>query len=292
MYEKIESCPICDTSQSENYLIITDHSFSQESFALVKCQKCSFIYTNPRPIEEESWKYYDSASYISHSNNTTSFKDLIYKAVRKYTLTQKTKLILKYKKQPIVLDYGCGSGHFLKHLIKQNIEAYGIEPAKEKSIDVHSSFNTKVYTSIKEFPKQVKPDIITAWHVIEHVHNLKETLNTLQKRLSENGYLIIALPNNQSLDATYYKEFWAGYDVPRHLYHFDKQSVKTLAKQLRMKVIKIYPMTFDAYYVSMLSEQYQRNKNSFFRGLKMGYQSNKSAKKTGEYSSLIYVLKK
>jgi 2-polyprenyl-3-methyl-5-hydroxy-6-metoxy-1,4-benzoquinol methylase len=292
MYEKIEICPICKSPKSKNHLIINDHSISNESFALVKCTGCNLLYTNPRPDIQSIWKYYEGDQYISHTNKIISIKDVIYKLVRNYTTKSKFKLLKKYHAHPSVLDYGCGSGFFLTYLKKQKLEVVGVEPAREKTISTESPIKNDVVTNIKEISKDLKVDIITAWHVIEHVHELIKTLKQLRKRLKPGGHMFIALPNPYSFDALYYKEYWAGYDVPRHLYHFDKDTIKALSKKLKMKLVHVYPMIFDSYYVSMLSEKYQGNRYSFIQGLKTGYLSNQKAKSTGEYSSLIYVLRK
>jgi 2-polyprenyl-3-methyl-5-hydroxy-6-metoxy-1,4-benzoquinol methylase len=292
MYEKISTCPVCKNGHIRNHTIITDHSISKESFAINSCNECDLLFTNPRPDQDNIWKFYDDSQYISHTNKTQTLKDIIYKLVRLYTTNQKINLIHKYSHKPTIIDYGCGSGYFLKQVLKNNNNAKGIEPAKSKTIPKTSLIYNYVYESIEEINKNEKVDIITAWHVVEHIHELTQTLKQLKKRLNKKGYLIIAVPNHLSFDAKYYKEQWAGYDVPRHLYHFSQKCIHRLAKEIKMKVMAIHPMYFDAYYVSMLSEQYRHSSHSFLKGLKIGYQSNKKAKQNGEYSSLIYVLRK
>jgi predicted SAM-dependent methyltransferase len=134
-------------------------------------------------------------------------------------------------------------------------------------------------------------DIITAWHVVEHIHDLKETLRLLRKKLSKEGFMFIAIPNIASHDAKLYGAEWAAYDVPRHLYHFNQSSFVFLLKKLKLQLIEVLPMPFDSYYVSLLTEKNNPN-GSFLNGLRTGYISNQKAKESCNYSSLIYIVSK
>jgi len=137
----------------------------------------------------------------------------------------------------------------------------------------------------------LKFDVITLWHVLEHVENLQEYIAELENLLSNNGRLIIAVPNYKSNDAKYYKEHWAAFDVPRHLWHFSQTSIAKLFADVDMIVEKTLPMKFDSYYVSLLSEKYKSGKMNPIKSFYKGFLSNFKAKATNEYSSLIYVIK-
>ena len=289
MYEKLEECPICSNKRFDNYLICDDHSVSKESFALVKCTKCSLILTNPRPKEESIGQYYESDEYISHTDSANTLTNFLYKIVRSYTLRKKATLI-KRKNKGIgkVLDYGCGTGDFLMKCKKDGWEVEGVEPDDKARKLAQQKSDIPLHSNLATLDENF--DIITAWHVVEHISDLANTIKSLKKKLKDGGYFIIALPNHQSLDAQIYKENWAAYDVPRHLYHFDRSSMKHFAKRFKLKVKDVLPMKFDSYYVSMLSEKYKNG--SIISAIKSGFKSNRSAAKTGEYSSLIYILKK
>lgn len=291
MYERLEQCPSCKHTKFANQLICQDNSVSGESFALVKCENCTLVFTNPRPTPAELDKYYESPTYISHTDKANSIINLIYKTVRSYTLGIKRSLIERYRKQGTVLDYGAGTGDFLRVCQKTGWTVSGVEPNESARHLAQSKINQKLQTSLEKV-QGAEFDIITAWHVIEHVTDLLPTLKRLKKLLAKNGYMIIALPNFNSYDSLYYKEHWAAYDVPRHLYHFTQSSFSSLAKSLDMQLVDTLPMKFDSYYVSMLSEKYRTNKNRFVSAFANGYKSNRLASKSGEYSSLTYVLKK
>ena len=273
-------------------MVVNDYSVSGESFAISKCTKCDFVFTNPRPKLEEIGKYYESDEYISHSNKTSGLIDLIYKLVRVWTTYQKVKLIKQYKNHGSLLDYGCGTGYFLNTVGKAGYLTTGIEPNKKAIAIAIQKYSLDIKTNLKSLETDNKFDIITCWHVLEHVHDLNETIKNLKNLLNKKGFLFVAVPNFQSYDAQYYREYWAGYDVPRHLYHFSQDTMSEIGKKHQMKIVKKIPMKFDAYYVSLKSEKYKTGKNNFINGLKVGWKSNQEAKKNKEYSSIIYILSK
>lgn len=289
MFEKLESCPSCGHPKFNNHLIASDHAHTGESFALVQCDKCELVFTNPRPTQHTIAPYYGSEDYISHTNKTSGLVGIAYRIVRNITLRQKEKLISKHSPtQGSLLDFGCGTGFFLQYCMRKGWSTEGMEPDPKAAVAATKNAGTTIHQTLDEIKGSF--DVITAWHVLEHVHDLSETLRQLKSLLNENGRLVIALPNVNSWDAKHYKENWAGLDVPRHLYHFTRSSFEILTQSRKLKIIDIVPMKFDAYYVSLLSERYQQGSSvtAFMNGLN----SNKAAKQTGEYSSLIYVLTK
>ncbi|MEO9482877.1 MAG: class I SAM-dependent methyltransferase [Ekhidna sp.] len=289
MYEKVEECPICKKKQFDNYMICDDHSVTGESFAIVKCTSCGFVFTNPRPAAASLGKYYESNEYISHTDKANSPIHLIYKLVRNYTLNQKVSILDRIlNRKGSVLDYGCGTGHFVQTARKKGWQAFGYEPDDQarKLADIKNP--SCILDSIAKCPDEI--DIITAWHVIEHVADINTTIKQLIKKLKTGGHIIMALPNHRSMDAQHYQEYWAAYDVPRHLSHFDQDSMRQLAKKFKLTLKETLPMKFDSFYVSMLSEKYKGG--SILNALTTGLKSNNKAKSTGEYSSLIYIFQK
>ena len=129
------------------------------------------------------------------------------------------------------------------------------------------------------------------WHVLEHIDNLHNQVEQLHRLLKDNGRLVIAVPNYKSYDAKYYKDKWAAYDVPRHLNHFHKESLENIFKG-NFQLKSIHPMKWDAYYISMMSGKFVGHGNTFIRGIIRGWKSNRKARHTGEYSSLIYIFDK
>ena len=270
------------------FLNCIDYTVSKESYEVMLNEEYGMLVTSPVPSNLET--YYISDSYISHTDSKKSFIDRIYQLVKNYTLKQKVKLINSFNTESkTILDVGAGTGDFLKVCKKNNWDAYGIEPSdKARKIAAEKEINLK---QDKSELKNELVDVITLWHVLEHIPNLIEYIDQLKKLLKPNGVLLIAVPNYKSYDAEYYKEYWAAFDVPRHLWHFSKESIQKLFSQVNMNVEKILPMKFDSFYVSLLSEKYKNKKNKSFKAFLTGLKSNLKAKKDGEYSSLIYIIK-
>ena len=291
MFEKVESCPICSSNRFSNFIVVQDYLVSRDSFAIIKCDECNFKITSPRPIKEELGNYYKSENYISHTSKANNPINWIYKLVRNYTLAQKYKLINKRVSKGKILDYGCGTGDFLRYFKNKGWNIEGIEPDREAAKIAANKNKIDVLPEVS-YIKKNKYTAITLWHVLEHISDINHVLEQLKPLLDNKGRIFIAVPNVQSYDAQYYKEKWAGYDVPRHLYHFEKSTMKKLMKRHGLKIKEILPMYFDSFYVSMLSEKYKNGKNNFIAAFKSGYKSNKEAKPNKNYSSLIYIIKK
>jgi 2-polyprenyl-3-methyl-5-hydroxy-6-metoxy-1,4-benzoquinol methylase len=292
--EELKNCPVCQNNTFVEFLKVQDYTVSQEKFTIQECKNCSFKFTNPRPDLTQIGDYYKAESYISHTNTSKGLIAKLYHSVRKYTLKGKLNLINSLSPtKGKLLDVGCGTGMFLNVCRENGWTVNGIEPdggARQIAEEINkAAIKTEILSSFKNETFE----IITMWHVLEHVHLLNETVDWLKERLNEKGYLIIAVPNHESKDAEIYQEHWAAYDVPRHLYHFSQKSIKQLFEQKGFSLKETLPMKFDSFYVSMLSTKYQSGKINYIKAFLDGLKSNLSAGgNNGNYSSLIYIFKK
>lgn len=260
-------------------------------FQIQQCMNCQLKITYPYPAQENLPKYYDSTDYISHANNKRSLKDIPYYLARDFMLRKKLTWINQLNHQTgKLLDYGCGVGGFLQFMSSKNWDVYGVEPNQKAQAFANKQLPNRISSTLSEIEIS-EFDTITLWHVLEHVENLNQTLDSLYSKLKPGKFLLIAVPNCASYDAKYYQEHWAAYDVPRHLYHFTQETMQLLAKRHRLQLLKTIPLKLDALYISILSEKYRNG--SFLNGIFQGLKSNFLAQKhQGNYSSLVYVYKK
>jgi len=278
------------------FLSCIDHTVSRETFQLLLDKSTNLLVTSPRPPLDKLSAYYESEDYISHTDSKRSIMDKAYQVIKNYSIKKKVKMIngLSGSKGRI-LDIGCGTGDLLSACEKNGWEINGVEPSDKARALAAKKISSKelLVSNIDEVSNDSKDryDVISMFHVLEHVPNLLEYVAKLKELLADDGSLIIAVPNYKSYDATYYKEFWAAYDVPRHLWHFSQDSIQHIFERINFKVEKVLPLIFDSFYVSLLSEKYKTGKSNLFSGCKTGLLSNMKAKKTGEYSSLIYIIK-
>ena len=271
------------------YLETTDHLVSKEKFRLEYLTETDMLVT--QPIPENLINYYESNNYISHTDEAKTLLEKVYQTVKKIALKRKLELINKYANtSKTILDIGCGTGEFLITARKNNWNTLGVE-INDEARNKSSKKNITTYRFIEEV-KSSQFNIITLWHVLEHLKDLNGTITKISSLLDTEGTLIIAVPNYKSYDANYYKEYWAAYDTPRHLWHFSQKSISTIFENHNLKVVRTLPMYFDSYYVSLLSEKYKTGKSNYLKAFYRGILSNLKAKRTGEYSSLIYVLQK
>ncbi|WP_299900344.1 class I SAM-dependent methyltransferase [uncultured Aquimarina sp.] len=277
-------------NENEYYLECKDYTVSGELFKLYKDEKYDMLVTVPKPSEDVLGKYYESDDYISHTDSKRTFFEKLYHIVKSYSLRKKVRLITELNNQPgILLDIGAGTGDFLMQAQKQKWDVIGVEPndqakeqAKKKGVLLETTTSN---LSSNNF------DVITMWHVLEHVPDLSAQIKELKRLLKPNGHLIIAVPNFKSYDAEYYNSHWAAYDVPRHLWHFSEKAIENLFQEEKIKLQKTLPLLFDSFYVSLLSEKYRNGKMNFIKAFRLGFISNLKARRSKQYSSHIYVLK-
>ena len=286
--KKLTECPVCHKTEMKHYLTCEDHMKSQKQFTLTKCNNCNLIATNPRPENKDLAEYYNFESYISHSQTKKGLVNKCYHIIKSLNANRKIKLL--GKKKGAVLEIGSGTGYLLNKCKSKGWETTGIEPnakardnaKKYNDINLHDSLSAITKNSFER---------IMMWHVLEHVADIESLFEALKEMLKKDGKLIIAVPNPKANETKRYKEHWAAYDVPRHLYHFEKTCIKTIAERYSFQIEKIKPMWFDSFYISLLSEKIKTGKNNYIKALSTGLWSNlKAMTINGEYSSLVYVL--
>ncbi len=302
--EKLNQCPNCckklifSNKERENnvFLKAVDTLVSQKTFKIAKCPSCGFLFTNPRPDRNEIKHYYESEAYISHTENKQTVRQRIYFLAQKYMLRRKTALLKKHTKtnHRKLLDFGCGTGNFLDHARKNGFESTGYDPqpkarkaAEEKGLNIIKNLSDLVVNKTEKY------DLITLWHVLEHMHDPPSFLDDFYTKLSYHGLLVVAVPMAESTDARYYKHFWAGWDLPRHLYHFTRESIVSYCTKRGYELLARKGMPFDSYYVSWLSEQNKGSRMAPLKALIVGTRSNmKAALGKAPWSSEIFVFRK
>jgi len=288
--------PYSNESNLEFFLSCQDHTVSRETFNLYWDKENDLLVTLPQPSIQELPGYYESDDYISHTDSKESAMDRIYQIIKNYSLTKKLSLINGLvSEKGLILDIGCGTGDFLKACQKDGWQVCGIEPNDKaraltaKKIDKEEQVSDKIDSFLQTHKGRF--DVITMWHVLEHVPNLLEYIEQVKLLLKPEGSLIVAVPNFKSYDAKHYKQYWAAYDVPRHLWHFSEKAIRNIFGKYNFKVVKTLPLLFDSFYVSLLSEKYKAGKTNLFSAIKIGLYSNLKAMRSKQYSSLIYLIK-
>lgn len=289
-------CPLCSSPEASTFLICRDYLVTNGQFSLVKCPECGFVFTQDHPDEGEIGKYYRSDDYISHNDSARGFPNRIYLLVRNIMLGRKRKTAEEAAgmKKGCLLDIGCGTGYFAGEMKKAGWDVKGIEPNDRARNFASEKFGLEILVpeKIRSLPDG-SFDCITLWHVLEHFQDPFRYPTEILRMMKPGGVCICALPNRSSFDAEYFKENWAAYDVPRHLWHFNPATFRMFAEYIGFRIIGIRALSFDVFYISILSEKNRGNSFSFTAGMIKGFWFwFRSLFNTNKSSSLIYFLRK
>jgi len=291
--ETITNCPGCESTQLVKQFEAKDYTVSQNSFGICACADCGLHVTNPRPKADEAGYFYKSDTYISHSDTQVGLVNKLYHAVRNITLKQKVGWIQSDQKgNKQLLDIGCGNGHFLHACQQAGWNITGMELDPETAARAAALVAEPIYPNLDAIPADKQFELITLWHVLEHVYELDAYFAFFKKRIQPAGKLLLALPNSKSYDATYFKEYWAAYDVPRHIYHFNPETIQFVAKKHGFTLAQQRGQIFDSFYIALLSNQYRSGSKRLIHSFFIGLWANILAwAKTGNYSSNVYIFK-
>ncbi|MCQ2304294.1 MAG: class I SAM-dependent methyltransferase [Bacteroidales bacterium] len=286
-------CPWCQSEKAHTHLSLKDYFLTQEPFDIMVCDDCGLLYTTPKPSDEKLGDYYKSEAYYSHQENKKGFIPRVYEAVKSVNLKHKIAIATQGKEPGRLLDIGCGVGDFLHYAEQNGWQCTGAEPSEDAASIAKKRIKAEIMLpkDLEKLPDE-SFDVITMWHVLEHVSDLQWQVNQLNRLLKKGGRLVIALPNFRSYDAQYYKDKWAAYDVPRHLNHFSQDSIAKIFNINCLVKIPTQKLVWDAFYISFMSEKYRQKSLPLLRGIYRGMISNLKAKKSGEWSSLVYVFEK
>ncbi len=293
--KEITTCPICNSSEKTTFLKSRNFRINEVVFDIEECSKCEFRYTSPLPSVDEIGEYYATDNYVSHTGTKKGLVNKLFHTARFFTLRSKFNLIKRVSNGKKHLDIGAGNGVFLEFVKEKGWDVSGIELDDQSRSAIENRLGINIAKTVYDNQEIEKYDVITMWHVLEHVYDLKKDIETIKQKLKSDGALIVAVPNCDSYDAKKYEKYWAAYDLPIHLYHFRPKNIQDLFAQFDMEVKEIQPMKFDSYYISLVSEKYKNGgKNSLgvlFRGFYNGLISNLKAK-SDSYSSQIYIIRK
>ena len=289
-------CPLCSSEKIGLQFNCTDHFVSNKEFLVFKCERCGFSFTQDYPEESEIARFYESDNYISHNDTSEGFSNKLYRFSRSIMLRRKKKLIQNITglKKGNILDIGSGTGHFVNAMKNAGWRAKGIEINENARNFAITHFDVNITTPDKIPAIEADAfDCVTLWHVLEHFHDPYKYISEIYRLVKPGAICVIALPNCSSYDAEHYKRFWAAWDVPRHLWHFNPTTFRNFSEQSGFKLESLRTLPLDVFYISRLSEKYKGSSLSFLKGMSKALVfSFLSVFKKKKSSSVIYILRK
>ena len=289
-------CPLCKSENITKRFACKDMFATGEMFDIVECHECGLVFTQGVPDEKEIGRYYESPAYISHSNTNKGLVNKAYHLARSIMLRRKVRLINKLTllKSGKLLDYGAGTGYFAQAMTNAGWEVTAIEKSEQARKLAMNEFGLEIKPEEHLAAMENKSiDVITMWHVMEHIQNPDRMWKEIYRILDDTGIAVIAVPNCKSYDAQEYKEHWAAYDVPRHLWHFTPGTIMRWGEKHGFILERQMTMPFDGFYISMLSEGYRGTGMKCVKGLWNGLKGwFAQANRRSASSSIIYVFRK
>ena len=269
---------------------VKDHLASEEHFNLYWDKQKKIAWTDLGKVKDLN-RYYESDKYISHQTENKSIINILYSLAKTIMLRYKFKQLKPFVK-PLgkLLDIGCGSGNFLSFMNKKNFNVFGVEN-NTTALEICAKKKLKVYRSLESLPNKAF-DIISLWHVLEHLPQTEEVITKIHDLLTSKGVLIVAVPNFSSHDRMHYKHNWAALDVPRHLWHFTPEGLEKMFSSAGFKLLKKSPLWLDVFYISFLSERYKGNNLAFLIGMLKGSYFTFRSLFSKKYSTISFVFKK
>jgi 2-polyprenyl-3-methyl-5-hydroxy-6-metoxy-1,4-benzoquinol methylase len=289
-------CPVCGHPVSGKEMVCTDFYVTGEEFPLLLCAGCGFRITGSAPDADAIGPYYQSEDYVSHSNTSKGFTNRVYHLVRTIMLERKHRLVVKSSglSSGSLLDIGAGTGYFPEAMKRKGWSITGTEKSDSARTFAAEKWGMQLLpeNGFWSLPES-SFDVITLWHVMEHLHDLEKYWGKLTGLIKREGCLVIALPNPVSADARHYREHWAAWDVPRHLWHFSPENIQQIAEKYGFILQNTFRMPFDSFYVSILSEKYRKSAFPILKGIFFGTISLViSLFNIYKCSSLIYIFRK
>lgn len=295
-YERLNPCPLCGAIETVPYATCSDHASSRLQYLLLRCPACGVVFTDNHPEEDEMEQFETLDSQIRRADSPEGITERLYRHVRRRMLRRKAGLVVRqsYRDSGTLLNYGAKRGFFSDHMERKGWKVTSVDRHHENRQFSLEHFHHRMsgMQEMSDFTPETF-DVITLWHVFEHENEPERLLDTFHRILRPGGILVMSCPNICSTDAMHYGPYWAAYDVPRHLWHFNPVSLNRLVHRHGFTLMHHEKMPYDCFYISIMSEQYMMHRLAFLRGMAYGLHSwLVSLTRRGRSSSIVYVFRK
>lgn len=248
----VENCPLCNlqVSDATTRRLQSSDYLSGDTFTVGTCSECGMAFTNPYPTESEEFaRYYPQEDYYGSSSGRR-FNPLMERMISAFR-ARRAKKVLGVRKTGRVLDIGCGRALLLQYLKSQGWECYGTELSESLASHVQETSGIEVRTGeLRDMGfDEGSFDVVTAYHVLEHITNPKETLAAVRRLMKPDGLLVVGVPNLASVQARMSGGRWFHLDVPRHVVHFTPDTLGRMLRECGFEITsrKSYSLEYDPY---------------------------------------------
>lgn len=226
------ACNFCGADDTSHALTGHDllHNIPGE-FSLVRCNRCGLMYVNPQPTAQELEAYYPE-DYEAHVGTRKQQLGWLRRIDYEHGIEKRRRAMMRYTGLGRMLDVGCATGAFLDGMREHGWQVTGIEPGARAAAYAREALGLQVQNTTLE-AAQLEPeslDLVTMWNVLEHLADPQQALVRIQKALRPGGLFVFAIPNTDSYDLAIFEKYWAGYDLPRHLFVFPPATLEKMVQ--------------------------------------------------------------
>lgn len=227
------NCNLCDNNEYKLFKEI-------DGYRLVKCKWCGLVYLNPRPTQQEISEEYSAEYHIERLlRQEPKTEDKIEEEIKK-NIGRAEEIVKQFGNKGKLLDIGCSAGFFIACLKRYGWNVTGIDISEWASKFARERLGLKVFTGIVEdIQFNEKFDVITMYHVLEHLPDPVGTSKRVSEIITDNGVLIVKGPNLASFDRTWHGKNWRGYSDQTHLYYFTPKTYQMVLEKAGFSVQKM-----------------------------------------------------
>lgn len=245
------SCFFCGSHDIGSSIASVERLSKKETFHIATCGACGMKRTIDAPALKDIGTYYAHESYVSH----TGVRVWPLRVLRTLRLWLRAHMISSFfQRKGSLLDIGCGVGDFAALIQKQGWNVLCIEPDESTRQKAQKQYKLDVrdVSALAHLPEATF-DVITLWHVLEHMYDPLQTGATVKRLLNSEGVCIVAVPNAEAYSAEHYGCNWVAYDVPRHVSHFRSRDIHTWAERSGLEVIRQSSVPLDEFFCCLKS---------------------------------------
>jgi 2-polyprenyl-3-methyl-5-hydroxy-6-metoxy-1,4-benzoquinol methylase len=235
-------CEICGADMPQPVAARADLLFGGPTvYTMCRCGSCGVLYQHPRPTAATIGNLYPPDTSYPSYRKAVQAEPLLKRIDRRYGLAKRCRLVTRHHAPGRLLDVGCATGDFISEMRRQpGWEIVGVEPGPSAARYAAATTGVPVVRGVLNDASFADGsfDVVTMWDVLEHVYQPRAVIAEAARLLRPGGLLIVNHPNTESVDRALFGRLWVGYELPRHLYLFPPELLRSLVAEHGLREVE------------------------------------------------------